>query len=254
MIGENACRTSEARRSGSFHSDLERLSSPSKPPASGVLECDPFAPSAPPSSGRSEAETQAYEKIHETTPPPSGFSSMIPDWCVDAGCEMLALTTFELWEALERGKVLASMRVWREGLECWTPVGEIAEFSWAAASTPEPPTDTPIPAGDDTPSEAVRDVATPPPESGLRPSLNLEGARWVALGSAVAIVAVVTAMCVQWASAAPRVASAGAAFQPGPPITVETSVPASVFASAVAHHDERGQRRLPRGGRQAYGR
>jgi hypothetical protein len=264
MNGENACRTSEARRSGSFHSDLERLSSPSEPPASRDVEREPFAwrdsfscaaPSeaphseAPPSSGRSEAVTHPYEGT-SMTPPPASCSTALRDWCVDAGHEKLAMTTFELWEALERGQVVASMRVWREGLECWTPVGEIPDFSWAVASTPEPPTDTPVASGEDAPSERLVDVPTPPPESGFRASVSARGAGWIPLRSAVAIVAVVTAIGIPWAPVPPPVASAGAAFQPAPVVVLERSLP----ASEAAHHDERGQRRLPRGGRRAYGR
>ncbi|APR83633.1 Hypothetical protein A7982_08982 [Minicystis rosea] len=44
------------------------------------------------------------------------------------------MTTFELWSAIERGEVAAWMRVWREGLECWTPLGELPELQWAVAN------------------------------------------------------------------------------------------------------------------------
>jgi hypothetical protein len=271
MNGEYACWTSEAshgarqeaRRSGSFHSDLQRLSSPSNPPASETRErdlgyeplarCDSFQSmppysEPPPSSGRSEAVTHPYEGTSET-PPPSSFTGAARDWCVDVGHEMLAMSTFELWEALERGQVLASMRVWREGLECWTPVGEISDFACAVAAASESPSEPPM-ACDDVPTELGPEGPTPPPESGFRPSAPAQDARWVALGSAVAVVALVMAICVR--AAALPVASAPPGLPPTFPV-VDRSAPESVVAEA-SHHDERGQRRLPRGGGRAYGR
>ena len=128
MNGGQACQTTGETRKATFHADVRGLcGAPSEPP---------------PSSGRSEAATQPYDAYADTLAPPSSFSDARPQWCIDTGALLLTMTTFELWEALERGEVLAWMRVWREGMECWTPVGEIADFAWALATIPAP---TPCP-------------------------------------------------------------------------------------------------------------
>lgn len=61
-----------------------------------------------------------------------------PEWCVDFGVVLEAMTTFELWNAIERGDVTVRARVWREGLECWTPVDRLPELSLAVARSPSP--------------------------------------------------------------------------------------------------------------------
>ncbi len=147
MNGGYQCRTIEETNGAAVPADLRGSS------ATAGAESRP-----PPSSGRSEAVTRAYADPYADTH--ASFGSTHPHWCVDVGTGLLTLTTFELWEALERGQVLAWMRVWREGMECWTPVGEIAEFAWAVAGTPAPPS---------APSRSARPEpppVPPPPASG----------------------------------------------------------------------------------------
>lgn len=52
-------------------------------------------------------------------------------WAVDIGGEMRALTTFDLWYALNTGSLEASVKVWRLGREAWTPAGDIPELACA---------------------------------------------------------------------------------------------------------------------------
>jgi hypothetical protein len=181
---------------------------------------------------------------------------------VDTGGVLEAMTTFELWEALERGHVLAWMRVWREGMECWTPVGEISEFAWAIAGTPAPPAEplsTTEPPSDAITSPPLSGVLTreAPPESGptMAPR-SPAGARWIALGSAVAVAAVILAIFVsrQPAAQAPASSPGGAEPASAPLVIAPLTVADPPADEPAAHHAERGQRRLPRGGRRAYGR
>jgi hypothetical protein len=191
------------------------------------------------------------------------------------------MTTFELWEALERAQVLAWMRVWREGMECWTPIGEIPEFTWAIAGTPHPPSDPEALAERDTElpeaPPAAPPASEPPPQSGTRaieppapwgrPGAReragfvaprgpiVTAARWVALGSAVALVAVVSALVATSDPEPPPPAETrGAAAQRSPEAPApELAPPPHVSApQATLLHDERGQRRQPRDGRRAY--
>jgi hypothetical protein len=112
---------------------------------------DPFAslaspirtPSAVPVSStrraRSSAETLrgVADPFADTEGAPPGAAG-VRDWCVDRGDALVTMSTFELWGALERADVAPWMRVWREGMECWTPAGELMELSWASAGTPQP--------------------------------------------------------------------------------------------------------------------
>jgi hypothetical protein len=269
MNGGDACRTIEDTRSGGFHADVRglcaALGQPSEPP---------------PSSGRSEAVTHPYaDAFADTMASPTALASDDPSWCVDTGSALLTMTTFDLWEALERGEVVAPMRVWREGMECWTPIGDIAEFAWAIAGTPPPPPEPETLPSSAPPPEAVltplpfpTDPVAPPPASAIRPVTSparrkLPDARWLALGSAVALAAVLSAIFVHegpndggWGQshreeppAAPPIAPVGApaaetAIRLRPP-TDDPPAP-----EAVTRHDDPGQRRLSRGGRRVYGR
>lgn len=142
------------------------------------------------------------------------------DWCVDVGEALLTMSTFELWAALEDREVLPSMRVWREGMECWTPVRDMPELRWAAAndgSAATPPPEavaaeagaegalhhaqeaaTPAPEGLSTAPEAATpapetaraaEAASRPPVGSASPA-RAPGARWLFGGSAVAALAV----------------------------------------------------------------
>ncbi|AUX37140.1 MULTISPECIES: DUF4339 domain-containing protein [Sorangium] len=63
-------------------------------------------------------------------------------WCVDHGDWLEAMSTVELWRALELGELPHSTRVWREGLECWTAAGEVKALGWTI-SQPPPPDEAP---------------------------------------------------------------------------------------------------------------
>jgi hypothetical protein len=254
MNGGHGCLTIEDTKSAGFHADVRSL-------------CDALGTSSepPPSSGRSEAATQPYtDPFADTLASPASFANASPDWCVDVGTMLLTLSTFDLWEALERGQVLAWMRVWREGMECWTPVGEIPEFAWAIAGTPRPPAEPEALPEPDPPAEARTGplhaptvTVEPPPESAVRPIAApvprpLHGVRWIAIGSAVAVAAVVSAIFARSNVPPPPAETVGATSplegaQPRQPAEDKP-------APEAAHHDERGQRRLPRGGGHTYGR
>ncbi len=50
-------------------------------------------------------------------------------WCVEVDEDTLApMDDAELWDALDRGEVTHEMRVWRAGLEGWTPVEDLPEL------------------------------------------------------------------------------------------------------------------------------
>ncbi|WP_049949797.1 DUF4339 domain-containing protein [Sorangium cellulosum] len=57
-------------------------------------------------------------------------------WCVDRGDWLEAMSTVALWRALELGELPHSTRVWREGLECWTPAGEVKALGWTVSQPP----------------------------------------------------------------------------------------------------------------------
>jgi GYF domain 2 len=52
-------------------------------------------------------------------------------WCIDRGPTLETMTTFELWLAIASGQIPADVRVWREGLECWTEVERVPELACA---------------------------------------------------------------------------------------------------------------------------
>ncbi|WP_437913469.1 hypothetical protein WME73_43625 [Sorangium sp. So ce302] len=57
-------------------------------------------------------------------------------WCIDRGDFLEAMSTVTLWRALELGELPHSTRVWREGLECWTPAGEVKALGWTISQPP----------------------------------------------------------------------------------------------------------------------
>ena len=255
MTGEHASQAIEGTGGRGFHADVRGLCE-----ALGS-SCEP-----PPSSKRSEAATQPYANPFADTLAAGGssFAGDRPDWCVDVGTALLTMTTFELWEAIERAQVLPWMRVWREGMECWTPIGEIAEFTWAIAGTPAPPAEPEAPpsidpALDPAPPAADPDAIEAPPESTIRPAPAYRGTRWIALGSAVALAAIISAIVMGGGSspappAETRVASHAPAAE-----AVATAAPVPVLSlqaapAKAARHDDPGQHRLPRDGRRGYGR
>jgi hypothetical protein len=183
-----------------------------------------------------ESATRLRRASAETMPTSDSFTGVHatrPDWAVDLGEVMLSMTTFELWSAIERSEVPPWVRVWREGLECWTPVAELPELRWAVLSAPEfpreegleaapeptpadaeseplaQPATTPAPAplpearasAADLPARAVsRQVSTEsaPTEETPAPLTQApaprEGTRWLFAGSAVAAIAIAAAV------------------------------------------------------------
>ncbi|AUX47821.1 hypothetical protein SOCE26_093450 [Sorangium cellulosum] len=80
--------------------------------------------SAPTMPFSSQADSVA-EELPESKP-----------WCVDHGDWLEAMSTVALWRALEAGALPHATRVWREGLECWTPAGEVKALGWTLSQPP----------------------------------------------------------------------------------------------------------------------
>ena len=51
------------------------------------------------------------------------------DWCVELGDVLAAMASDELVDAIDRGDVTPTMRVWRLGLDGWTPVEQLPELA-----------------------------------------------------------------------------------------------------------------------------
>ena len=101
------------------------------PPAIPELDTPSDVPASVTRTRRASVDTEpASDPFHAP-------SAERADWCVDMGELLLTMSNFELWTAIERSAVAPWMRVWREGMECWTPVQEVPELRWALASTPE---------------------------------------------------------------------------------------------------------------------
>ena len=56
-------------------------------------------------------------------------------WSVDLGDELRAMTTFELWYALNTGDLPPEIRVWRLGREAWSAAREVPELACALRQT-----------------------------------------------------------------------------------------------------------------------
>lgn len=124
MKGAEGCRIEES----------EGEAAPPPVPSFACSEAARVAPSEAP-----ESATRRRRSSVDTVPASDPFTALNagrPDWCVDLGESLATMTTFELWSAIERSDVAPWMRVWREGMECWTPVQELAELRWAVASAP----------------------------------------------------------------------------------------------------------------------
>lgn len=77
-------------------------------------------------------------------------------WAVDHHGELSALSTFDLWYALNVGSLSRNARVWRVGREAWTPVIEVPELACALRAD-----DAPMP------ERTTLDYAVQPPKFGL---------------------------------------------------------------------------------------
>src|SRR5690242_18979313 len=96
-------------------------------------------------------------------PPPESHAwlSDQPSWCVDTGPTLKAMSTCDLWLGLAKGEIHPEMKVWREGMACWEPVRQVAEF---ALALPDERVWTPTPAGiAAVRAEVARIRSTPPP-------------------------------------------------------------------------------------------
>jgi hypothetical protein len=97
------------------------------------------APEPTPRRTRSSSPTLrsrlAAANDRDGLPPPSPRRR--DAWCVDLGCEMRAMSTFEVWTALASGTFGPEVRVWKEGMECWSPVETIPELVCALDATAE---------------------------------------------------------------------------------------------------------------------
>jgi hypothetical protein len=207
-------------------------------------------------------------------PHASGFHRRAPaEWCVDLGSSLETMSTFELWTALSAATIPRHTRVWREGMECWTPALEVDELACAVLdaydSTPSPSTVTVE--SDETPNGCDTEM-TPPPTATERPTarpsaLDWAKARPVVVGSACAVASVVLALASTSRTSTlppPTLTSVGvaAAIEQVDVASSMATIPAPV-ASVAAHaaepivvpqqtasrHSERGQKRLRTGKR-----
>lgn len=242
------------------------------PTLPGITPESSAAPYSAPYSSRPLAETQEYSSpVSQASPtftPQGTLEDPRTEWCVDLGSILSTMDTFELWAAIDRGDVSASMRVWREGMECWTPVGQVSELALAlntaSSRTPEPVTLHAVPSAPSFPELP----AAPPPSDEVRPPLStlVSGPRtsgwerlsqkilpppsrsrarahfWVAFGSAVSATAITAAVISaeppratssfsESAAAAPQSApSLGAAAAPQSAPSLGAAVPPSAPA------------------------
>lgn len=72
-----------------------------------------------------------------------------PEWCVDQGGTIVAMTSFELWMALARGDVDSQTRVWGNGMDNWEIIADVPELAHAltdrfSLAPPPPVMPTPI--------------------------------------------------------------------------------------------------------------
>lgn len=87
----------------------------------------------------------------------------IPDWCVDDGAGLRAMTTFELWMALARGEIGPRAQVWRDGMEGWDRIEDVPELAYALTDSVsfDPPLVTPAPLGTPSPLRGRVEGRTP---------------------------------------------------------------------------------------------
>jgi hypothetical protein len=238
------------------------------PPASGVRESlrtipvpdgRSVAPTVPGAGVDRFAATIAALEEHldqHLAPPPF-------EWCVDLGATLITKTTFDLWAAIEQGEIGGSMKVWREGMECWTPVDRVGELACALEAAPLAVEPSPEPAEATTNPEVRRPPieAEPPRISSRRQvpvrAANAGGGKWVALGSAVAASAIAAAMLTTFlaqpaASESARarevvlttvVQGAAPARELGATTTLALDPATVTTAPLKARHGESGQRR-----------
>jgi hypothetical protein len=156
--------------------------------------------------GRSAAATvpgAGVDRFAETLPVVEELLGAQPfEWCVDLGVTLITKTTFDLWSAIEQGKIGGNMLVWREGMECWTPVEHVGELCCALEQAPPAALllaeQSPEPAEATTNPEVRRPpIELDPPRISSRRHVPVRasgGGKWIALGSAVAASAIAAAL------------------------------------------------------------
>ena len=97
-----------------------------------------------------------------------------PEWCVEQGTSLTAMTTSALLAAVNTGEIDANTRVWREGLECWTRILDVPEL-FHALGTP----DADCPTGTAATPLAIEIASPPAPDT-------LPSAEWPASWGPVA--------------------------------------------------------------------
>ncbi|MEP7123348.1 MAG: GYF domain-containing protein [Byssovorax sp.] len=237
------------------------------PPASGVRQT---LHTIPLPDGRSAAATvpgagvdrfaatlaALDERLDEHLAPPPF------EWCVDLGVMLITKTTFDLWAAIEQGEIGGSMLVWREGMECWTPVDRVGELACALEAAPPAVEQSPEPAEATTnPEVRIAPIEPDPPRISSRRQVplraaNAGGGKWVALGSAVAASAIAAAMLTTFLATTPAAESTrtrevvAASVAQGAARAAELPDRAAIDPATVAaptppkaRHAESGQRR-----------
>jgi uncharacterized protein DUF4339 len=237
------------------------------PPASGVRET---LHTIPVPDGRSAAATvpgAGVDRFAETLPFIDESLAPPPiEWCVDLGARLITRTTFDLWADIEQGEIGGNMLVWREGMECWTPVDRVGELACALELAPVAAPlsfeQSPEPAEATTNPEVRRPpIEVDPPRISSRRRVpvrtaNAAGGKWIALGSAVAASAIAAAALTTFLahpepamSTRPREALAAPVVQGAamsrelPEATSIDTAPTAAPPPPRAHHAESGQRR-----------
>lgn len=239
------------------------------PPTSGVRDTESTIHIV---GGRPTAETVPGAGVDRfaATMPVVEESPVAPpfEWCVDLGAMMVTKTTFELWAAIEKGEVRGSMLVWREGMECWTPVEHVGELVCALERAPSqaPPLPAPVPEASPEPAEAttnpeVRRPAMDPPRASSRRRVPVRGGKWIAVGSAVAASAISAAALTTLLAQPPASAPSGMREPSAAPMRQDEDLvrdlPATTMIEPVttsvappkARHEDRGQHRRRAGDR-----
>ncbi len=106
-------------------------------------------------------------------------------WAVDLGGAIRTLSTHSLWVAIANGTVSRRARVWREGMECWSPIEDVPDLACALVDSPDPSL---VDESHARSPEPPRAEPGPPRSAARRPPVrSVRGAvAWVAGGSAFA--------------------------------------------------------------------
>ena len=236
------------------------------PPASGVRSSLCTIPVQDCRSAAATVPGAGVDRFAETLPFVDDLLSAPPfEWCVDLGATLITKTTFDLWTAIEQGKIGGNMLVWREGMECWTPVDRVGELSCALELAPPAALllaeQSPEPAEATTNPEVRRPAIEPDPSRiSSRRKIPLRaahagGGKWIALGSAVAASAIAAAALTTLLARPPSAPSPMGAREPttapamqGAVMALEPTTSTDTVTVAAplpprARHAESGQRR-----------